>query len=116
MTLTPFEWSVLGAVAALAIGLIIFFLKRTMSTVDAHEKDIAEGKLTFATKAELKDLKAEMRDETKSLTDDVAEIKENYLTKDDYYRVQAALERKLDQIYGLLITAQGQGGAEYGQR
>jgi argonaute-like protein implicated in RNA metabolism and viral defense len=99
-----------AAVAALAIGLITYFLKRTMSTVDAHDKDINEGKRLFATKEELKELKGELRDETKSLTDDVAEIKDNYLTKDDYYRAQAALERKLDQIYGLLIKYKG--GAE----
>jgi hypothetical protein len=103
MTLSPAELAVLGAAVTLVIGIIGYFLKRTMSTVDTHGKDINDGKLTFATKEELKDLKAEMRGETKSLMEDVAEIKENYLTKDDYYRAQIETNHKLDRIYEHMI-------------
>jgi protein tyrosine/serine phosphatase len=113
MTLSPVEWAVLGVAAALVIGIIGYFLKRTMSTVDSHDKDINEGKRIYATKDDLKELKTEMRDETKTLAADVSEIKDNYLKADDYYRAQAGMERKLDQIYGLLMKAKG--GAEFEQ-
>ncbi len=113
MLLTEFEWVVVGVLASLALGAIVYFLKRTMGAVDTHEKDINEGKRTYATKADLKELKTEMRDETKTLAEDVAEIKDNYLKADDYYRAQAATERKLDQIYALLLK--NKGGSDLGQ-
>lgn len=114
MSLTSFEWSVIGTVAGLALSIIIYFLKRTMSKTDQHSTDIEKIKLTYVTKDELKEIRTELRDETQKLGDDIAEIKSNYLTKDDYYRTQIETNRKLDDIYKLLIKEKG--GTSNGQK
>lgn len=127
MTLNTFEWIVIAGAFSLAIAIIAFFLKRTMtrtdshdadineikrtyataSTIDSHGKDINEIKRTYVTKGELKEIKSELRDETKVLAADVSEIKNNYLTKDDYYRKQVESDRKVDRIYELIMKEKG---------
>jgi len=103
MTLSDFEWIVVAGAFGLAITVISFFLKRVFNRTDEHEVEINEIKRTYVTKSELKEIKTELRDENRKLTADVAEIKDNYLTKEDYFRTQMSTERKLDRIYELLI-------------
>jgi len=147
MQLSEFEWSailavfgIIGTLGGLAIALITFFLKRTMSNVDdhgkniqtiketfatkddlektraelragdkteAHDKDINEIKRTYVTKGELKEIKGELRDDYKKLVDDVADIKENSVRKDDFHRAIADLARSVDKVYELLIKEKG---------
>jgi uncharacterized protein YfcZ (UPF0381/DUF406 family) len=67
------------------------------------ERDIGFIKQTYATKDDVKDMRAELRNETKALAADVAEIKENYIRKDDFYRVTADIQRNLQKVYDFLI-------------
>ena len=107
MTLTYVEWIILGVIATLAIGIIGFFLKRTMNTTDTHDKDINEIKRTYVTKDELRELRTEVRDEIKDLADDIAEIKKTCLTKDDFYRKMVDVERKQEKILDFLLKERG---------
>lgn len=67
-------WWLFGLIISGAIAIISFFLKRTINEADRHDKEIKEIQLSYVTKDELKDIKT-----------DVEQIKENCLTKKDYY-------------------------------
>lgn len=118
-------WYILTTVAGLAIGTIIYFLKRTMSKVDSHDSDITGIKLTYVTKTELGELKEDVAASTGKIQKDVAGIKDKYLTKDDFYRTQAATDKKLDRMqaitdqkldkmYELLLQLSRKGGNDIG--
>ena len=47
-------WWLVGLAVTIAIGIIGYFLKRTMSKQDQHEADINHIKLTYVTKEEFK--------------------------------------------------------------
>ena len=53
---------------------------------------------TFATKIELKELRAELRDESKNLAKDVADIKTNYLTKDEFQQTMFTINRSIEKM------------------
>ncbi|MDD6488321.1 MAG: hypothetical protein PUG48_00690 [Clostridia bacterium] len=105
-------WWIVGTVATVAIGIISYFLKRTMSKQDEHDKDIHQIKLTYVTKDELKELKDETNSDLKKLQADVEEIKDKSLTKADFYRLQSNTDSKIDKIYDLLIKLNGGGKNE----
>ncbi|MFV0401692.1 MAG: hypothetical protein ACK5LX_13900 [Oscillospiraceae bacterium] len=138
MVLNPFEWGVIVAIAGLVVAIIGFFVKRTLHAmekrVDAHDTDlqgikgdyvtkteldannesIHEVKRTFVTKEELKELKADLRSETKALATDVKEIKDNYIRKDDFHRSMQGVNNSLDQLRDLIIKMMG--GSENGPK
>lgn len=105
-------WWIVGTVATVAIGIISYFLKRTMSRQDKHEEDINHIKLTYVTKDELKELKQETSGALEKLQTDVEEIKDKSLTKADFYRLQANTDGKIDKIYELLMKINGGGHNE----
>lgn len=100
-------WWIVAAAAGMAVGIISYFLKRTMSKQDRHEEDISHIKLTYVTKDELKELKEETANGIGKLQKDVEEIKDNTLTKADFYRLQSNTDNKIDKIYGLLLKMGG---------
>lgn len=107
MNLSPIEWGVLCTVASAAIGIIGYFLKRTMNTTDSHGRDINEIKRTYVTKDELKEIKSELRDMVKELSADISQLKNSCLTKDDYYRKQVESDRKVDRLYDIFLEKGG---------
>ena len=108
------SWWIITTVVGLAIGVIGYFLKRTMSTVDNHGKDIQNIQLTYVTKDEMKTLRQETTDKTDEIEKSVGDIKDKYLTKDDFYRTQANTDKKLDKMYDLLLSM-SKGGNNHGQ-
>ncbi|MBQ8298008.1 MAG: hypothetical protein IJX77_09535 [Ruminococcus sp.] len=60
-----------------AIGVISFFLKRTMNELDGCKRDIVK-------------------------------IKEDYITKEDFFREQTENRRKLDRIMDILLEMKGE--------
>lgn len=88
--------SIYSAVLTLLIGIIGFFVTRTFKELDgkisAKEFEIAK-----------KDIEEN--------TDDIRRIKDNYLTKDDYFREQAKVDKKLDSIMEILMTISKGGGS-----
>ncbi len=123
------SWAFTSA-AALAIGTITYFLKRTISIQDEHgheidqirqslvgDEDIRElhtdvkelhadldhTKQFYATKEELKELRTEIRTELAKMSSDMADIRERTLSKQDFYRSQGEVIEDLKRVYDLLV-------------
>ena len=89
MTIDPtMALSVYSGVLTLLIGVIAFFLTRTFKDLDdkvsikefeTAQKDIEENKVS------------------------ISKIKDNYLTKDDFFREQTKTEKKLDDMLKILM-------------
>ena len=80
--------SVYSGVLTLLIGVIGFFLVRTFRELD--------GKVSS------KEFESAQKDIEKN-TDDIRRIKDNYLTKDDFFREQTKTEKKLDDMLKILM-------------
>ena len=111
-------WWIISTAATVAIGIISYFLKRTMSKQDRHEEDINHIKLTYVTRDQLKEFKEETNNGINKLQKDIEDIKENTLKKSDFLRQQANTERmierlekntdkKLDNIYDVVLKIGG---------
>lgn len=91
-------WWLIALAAAALIGTVGFFLKRTIGRVDKCEHDLAECVKKDEFTREVKELNAAIRD-----------IKEDYITKEDFYREQSKTDRKLDRITDILMDLQRRG-------
>lgn len=104
------EWVITTAIM-LGIGVITYFLKRTMNQVDSQGTKIQE----MSTKSELKEQVARLDTDIRKIRDDytpkemhrrdfdecrsdIKQIRENYLTKDDFIREVSKMDRKLDWL------------------
>lgn len=100
-------WWIVTTAATIAVAIISYFLRRTMSKQDENEKDIKHIQLTYVTKTEFKDFKDETSGGISKLQRDIEEIKETGLSKADFYRSQANMERKLDKLYDIILKMGG---------
>lgn len=80
--------SIYSGVLTLLIGVIGFFLTRTFKELD--------------NKTAVKEFEAAKKDIEKN-AEDIRRVKDNYLTKDDYFREQAKVDKKLDSIMDILM-------------
>ena len=103
-----------GGIGSLLLAAVIFFLKRTMSRVDSHDEKIQHIEKTYVEvdvfNTSNKDLKESIKiakdaadEKSRRLSEAVTNIQQNYLTKEDFYRCQAATDKKLDKIYDLIL-------------
>lgn len=106
-------WRVITTLVTLAIAVIGYFLKRTVSKTDENDKDIQVIKQTYVTQDDFKEYKDQSRGDIKQLTADMGELKEKCLFKEDFYRTQAATDQKLDRIYDM-IYQMSKGGPNCG--
>lgn len=89
MTFDSGTWWLVAAIAAALIAAVTFFVKRLVERVDNcvtkpdHEKDLKECK------------------------DEIKHIKEDFLTKEDFFREQSKTDRKLDRIMDILLEMKG---------
>ena len=90
--------SIYSGVLTLLIGLIWFFLTRTFKELD--------------NKTAVKEFEAAKQDIEKN-AEDIRRVKDNYLTKDDYFREQAKVDKKLDSIMDILMTLSKGGTAQW---
>lgn len=122
------------SVAALAIGAITYFLKRTISVQDEHgheidqirqslvgdedirelhtdvkelRADLDQTKQFYATKEELKELRAEIRGDLAKMSSDIADIRERTLSKQDFYRSQGEVVEDIRRVHDLLLKQNG---------
>lgn len=86
-------------VIGIAIGIISYFLKRTIDRNDKNEtmiQELREDHFTlsekYATKAEVNEIKANMQ----KLNDSIDYIKEHTTKNEDFIRVMTRLESKID--------------------
>lgn len=80
--------SIYSGILTLLIGVIGFFLTRTFKELD---NKISSKEFEVAKK------------DIEENADDIRRIKDNYLTKDDYFREQAKVDKKLDSIMEILM-------------
>lgn len=80
--------SIYSAVLTLLIGVIGFFLTRTFKELD--------------NKVSTKEMEIAKKDIEKN-AEDIRRVKDNYLTRDDYFREQAKVDKKLDSIMSILM-------------
>lgn len=117
--------TVVSLSAGLIIGIIGFFLKRTMSRVDKSETDISNIKEKYVTsqqhdktvdecKADIKQIREDYTPKQAHEKDidgcifDIKAIKEDYITKEDFFREQTKTDRKLDKIMDILLEMKGE--------
>ncbi len=93
---------IITTVFSVILGIIGFFLKRTMDRLDRNETNVQELKEAqyalsdkYATKAEVAEIKAAMQ----KLSDNVDYIKEHTTKNEDFIRVMTRLESKIDSYY-----------------
>ncbi len=86
----------------IALGIISYFLKRTVDRSDKLEESVQELKESqftlsdkYATKAEVAEIKAAMQ----KLSDNIDYIKEHTTKNEDFIRVMTRLESKIDSYY-----------------
>lgn len=89
-------------IITIAIGIISYFLKRTIDRSDKLEEivqELKESQFTlsdkYATKAEVAEIKAAMQ----KLSDNIDYIKEHTTKNEDFIRVMTRLESKIDNYY-----------------
>lgn len=75
-----------------AIGIVSFFLKKALS--DLEKK---------ADKNETERIEKELNTVKKSIDD----VKDNYLTREDFFREQLKTEKKLDRIMDMPVEMRG---------
>lgn len=120
------EWVITTAIT-LGIGVITYFLKRTMTQVDKQGEEIRRMDDKTATKADLKESTEELKKDIREIRDnytpkevhvkdfdecrkDIKHIRSEYLTKDDFIREISKMDRKLDRMLEMMINRQGNGG------
>lgn len=89
--------SIYSGVLTLLIGVIGFFLTRTFKELD--------------NKTAVKEFETAKKDIEKN-AEVIRRVKDNYLTKDDYFREQAKVDKKLDSIMDILMTLSKGGTAQ----
>lgn len=113
------EWAITTAVT-LGIGIISYFLKRTMNQSDKTVQRLQAVEQNAATKDELKESRKELYEEINRIREDytpkkthekdfdecrqdIKDIRANYLTRDDFIREMNKMDRKLDQMLELMM-------------
>ena len=117
------EWIITTAIT-LGIGVITYFLKRTMKQVDDQGARIQELINQMTTKADSKEQNTKMEGQIQKIRDDytpkemhrkdfdecrndIKEIRATYLTRDDFIREINKMDRKLDQMLEIMIKKVG---------
>lgn len=120
------EWVITTAIT-LGLGVITYFLKRTMNQVDKQGEDIRRIESENITKSDLKESTDEIKKDIRQIREDytpkethqkdydecrgdIKQIRADYLTKDDFIREISKMDRKLDRMLEMMINRQGNGG------
>lgn len=94
-------WWLVGIIVATITGALTYLIKRAVfGKVDKIETRVENIEQNYTPKTtHTKDF-----DECKN---DIKKIKEDYITKDDFFRVHAETNRKLDRILDFLLKKKG---------
>ena len=120
------EWIITTAIT-LGIGVITYFLKRTMNHVDQLARNIQQLENTAVTRGDLEKNMDRLEKDIRQIRDDytpkemhqkdfdecrgdIKQIRADYLTKDDFIREISKMDRKLDTILEMMINRQRNGG------
>lgn len=107
MNLPQLITSLAGLAVTVIVGIIGFFLKRTINAVDNCACEIKDIQKEYATKEELNDFRTGIKDEIRKISDNIDDIKDNYIRKDDFVRSMADTNTRLERIYNFLLDING---------
>ncbi len=99
--------TIVTVVGGILLGVIAYFLKRTISLVDRCEKDIRELDAAKVSEKDFCNFKADTEKKFDKISGDIESIREDYITKEDFFREQAKTDRKLDMILDILLGRKG---------
>ena len=121
-------WIITTAIT-LGIGVISYFLKRTMNQLDCTVQLLQKIERDSVTKADLKETTDELKKDINKIREDytpkethskdfdgcqkeIKEIRQNYLTKDDFIREINKVDRKVEQMLNMMIEMTRNGGSQ----
>lgn len=121
-------WIITTAIT-LGIGVISYFLKRTMNQLDCTVQRLQKIERDSVTKADLKETTDELKKDINKIREDytpkethskdfdgcqkeIKEIRQNYLTKDDFIREINKVDRKVEQMLNMMIEMTRNGGSQ----
>ena len=111
-------WIITTAIT-LGIGVISYFLKRTMNQLDCTVQQLQKIERDSVTKADLKETTDELKKDINKIREDfdgcqkeIKEIRQNYLTKDDFIREINKVDRKVEQMLNMMIEMTRNGGSQ----
>ena len=121
-------WIITTAIT-LGIGVISYFLKRTMNQLDCTVQQRQKIERDSVTKADLKETTDELKKDINKIREDytpkethskdfdgcqkeIKEIRQNYLTKDDFIREINKVDRKVEQMLNMMIEMTRNGGSQ----
>ena len=121
-------WIITTAIT-LGIGVISYFLKRTMNQLDCTVQQLQIIERDSVTKADLKETTDELKKDINKIREDytpkethskdfdgcqkeIKEIRQNYLTKDDFIREINKVDRKVEQMLNMMIEMTRNGGSQ----
>lgn len=113
------EW-IITTVVGIGLGIISYFLKRTMNQVDKQGEKIISLGNEAATKEDLKENTEELKKDIRKIREDytpkdihqkefdecrtdIKQIRADYITKDDFIREISKMDRKLDQMLEMML-------------
>ena len=122
MTFDAGTWWLITLVVTVIIGLVGYLFGRTVfAQLDKHGADIKEVRESYTTRerhdgdldklrkkhdADMERLRCEMKEmrtEIRSMSEDVKEIKENCIRREEFLQSQLKLESKMDKLMEFLM-------------
>lgn len=115
MTFDPATWWLFGILLTALLGIVGALVSRTIfKQIDENRVDIKQVRESYTTqkdhkeaqdamRREIKDVRAEMKTEIQTLSDDIKEVKEKCLRKTDFERSVLQLENKVDTLTRYLM-------------
>lgn len=106
--------SILSLVVPTVVGIIGYFLKRTIAKADDCEKEIECIKSTYATQSSVEKIEKTLKDETakfqteikdrlEDVSTDLKDVQINYIHKNDFFKEMAKIDNKIERILDLII-------------
>lgn len=115
MTFDPATWWLLGILLTALLGIVGALVSRTIfKQIDENRVDIKQVRENYTTqkdhkeaqdamRREIKEVRTEMRTEIRSMSEDVKEIKENCIRREEFLQSQLKLESKMDKLMEFLM-------------
>ena len=102
------NYEIYNLILTTLIGVVSFFLKKAFSDISAKadHSEIERLEKLLKDKADRSALAALER-EAENSRNSISEIKDNYLTREDFFREQIKTEKKLDKIMDILMEMKG---------
>ena len=118
MTVDPATWWLAVLLLGFVTGGLVYLLKRSVfgriDKMEDAQKKVGETsvkkedyeKVIQALQADIKQI-SEHRKDLDECRGDIKQIKEDYITKEDFFREQGKTDRKLDRIMDILLEMKG---------